>query len=532
MFKHALTRDVAYESVLLERRLQMHCAVGRAIETLYPDRLPEYYETLADHFTLGEDWPRAFHYHDLAAAKATATYANQSAVEHCRKALEIAERLGDAVRDAKRARLHVRLGAAASALSDFVTSGEAYERGARLATSPDPTARNLARSAYAFLWGHRYERAGELVDEAEAVAAEHDLPAARSLAVATRDEQELVLRGQLDSPHGDRALVLAERAEDPEALSMVYTQIGMRAEWAGDYPRAIHFARRGLEIARRARLGNLVTMPEWALGLALTCTGRYDQAIGQFRQALEHCERLGDRAVTARLLNTLGFCHAEIGCHAEAAELNRRGERLGAEMVELGLVAGAPELFANGAANLAGNHIALGELDEALEHLEPLRLHLEKDDDPWMRWRYAMHVADAMARWHLARGEPERALELATDECAAARHHGTRKLEARALELMGRTLLHLDRRDDARREVAAAAALAGEIGYPPVRWRALSLSAELARRAGDRGRADREAREARVLVEDLARGLSDRTLQMRFGSLGEALAVDPLGAYR
>jgi hypothetical protein len=35
-----------------------------------------------------------------------------------------------------------------------------------------------------------------------------------------------------------------------------------------------------------------------------------------------------------------------------------------------------------------------------------------------------------------------------------------------------------------------------------------------------------------VLVEDLARGLSDRTLQMRFGSLGEALAVDPLGAYR
>ena len=73
---------------------------------------------------------------------------------------------------------------------------------------------------------------------------------------------------------------------------------------------------------------------------------------------------------------------------------------------------------------------------------------------------------------------------------------------------------------------------AASIGYPPVIWRGLSLSAELARRAGDRSRADRDAARARRLVEDLAQHISDPELRRGFGSLGERLDVDWAGAYR
>ncbi len=50
MFKHALTHDVAYSTLLLERRKDLHRIVAAAIEELYAERLPEHYETLAHHY--------------------------------------------------------------------------------------------------------------------------------------------------------------------------------------------------------------------------------------------------------------------------------------------------------------------------------------------------------------------------------------------------------------------------------------------------------------------------------------------------
>ncbi|MFV1979485.1 MAG: AAA family ATPase, partial [Myxococcota bacterium] len=64
MFKHALTHDVAYESMLVQRRKTLHRVVGTAIEELYPDRIQEHYEALAHHFSESEDWERAFQYHE------------------------------------------------------------------------------------------------------------------------------------------------------------------------------------------------------------------------------------------------------------------------------------------------------------------------------------------------------------------------------------------------------------------------------------------------------------------------------------
>jgi predicted ATPase len=84
MFKHALTHDVAYDSVLVQRRRALHRIVGSAIEELYRDRLAEHYEALAHHFKQAEDWERALHYHELASEKSAAAYANHAAAEHCR----------------------------------------------------------------------------------------------------------------------------------------------------------------------------------------------------------------------------------------------------------------------------------------------------------------------------------------------------------------------------------------------------------------------------------------------------------------
>ncbi len=59
MFKHALTQDVAYGSLLTPRRRELHRRIGEAIEELYADRLAEHYAVLGYHFAQAEDWRRA-----------------------------------------------------------------------------------------------------------------------------------------------------------------------------------------------------------------------------------------------------------------------------------------------------------------------------------------------------------------------------------------------------------------------------------------------------------------------------------------
>src|SRR5205085_1506483 len=62
VFKHAVIQDVAYKSLLRDRRRALHESVAFALEELYPDRLAEHYEELAHHFSEGEEWAKAFEY--------------------------------------------------------------------------------------------------------------------------------------------------------------------------------------------------------------------------------------------------------------------------------------------------------------------------------------------------------------------------------------------------------------------------------------------------------------------------------------
>jgi tetratricopeptide (TPR) repeat protein len=269
----------------------------------------------------------------------------------------------------------------------------------------------------------------------------------------------------------------------------------------------------------------------WFLGKANCCLGRYGQALAQFQGGIDLADRIGDRAWTTRLLNTLGWCFAEFGCHERATEFNQRSTILAGRMVELDLVPGAPELHGNAAINLTCNRIALGDLDGALEQIEPVQNHAESETDPWMRWRYELHLCDALARLQLASGEPEAALVLLSRELEGARRHGAKKIEARALELQGRALATLDRRRDARVALQGALEIGQRIGYPPVLWRSHSMLAELARRDGESQVAAQHAAQTKQLIEGLAASLPEAALQRAFRGLGERLLTDALGSY-
>ena len=88
IFKHALTRDVVYESILTKKKKNLHEIIGNAVEELYADRIEEQYELLAHHYGLAESWEKAVHFGRLAAEKAHKLSQFQQAVTLYEQAAE------------------------------------------------------------------------------------------------------------------------------------------------------------------------------------------------------------------------------------------------------------------------------------------------------------------------------------------------------------------------------------------------------------------------------------------------------------
>jgi class 3 adenylate cyclase/predicted ATPase len=94
-FKHALTHEVAYGSVLQERRRVLHAQIVEAIERLYPDRLAEQVELLAHHASRGELREKAVEYLRQAGGKSSARSAYKEAASYFKQALQALKHLSE-----------------------------------------------------------------------------------------------------------------------------------------------------------------------------------------------------------------------------------------------------------------------------------------------------------------------------------------------------------------------------------------------------------------------------------------------------
>ena len=88
-FKHAITQQVTYQTLLIKRRTLLHRLVGETIEALYPKRLEEQFEILAYHYSKSSDLEKAIHYLDLAGDKAARNYSIIDARTFYKEALEL-----------------------------------------------------------------------------------------------------------------------------------------------------------------------------------------------------------------------------------------------------------------------------------------------------------------------------------------------------------------------------------------------------------------------------------------------------------
>ncbi len=146
IFKHALVQEAAYESLLLQRRRELHRQVGECIEALFPDRLDEFYGLLSYHYTRAEEWAKAQEYLLKAGDQAGKIAADAEALAHYRQALAAYERaFGDRWDPFERAVLERKMGEALFRRGEHEQGRESFLRALSLLGSPYPTSRGKIR---------------------------------------------------------------------------------------------------------------------------------------------------------------------------------------------------------------------------------------------------------------------------------------------------------------------------------------------------------------------------------------------------
>jgi class 3 adenylate cyclase/tetratricopeptide (TPR) repeat protein len=363
-FRNALTRDVAYASLLREHRRALHARIVEAIEILYGERLSSWIEPLAHHASRGEVWPKAAIYNRQAASRAAAHAANVEAVRAYQAALHALGHLPQSRETSERAvdlRLDLRppllqlgrldevLGVSLEAeriareLGDEVRLARVYtylvnhhylkgetqtaiEYGERCLEVGRATGDRALEGHARQYMGQSHHLRGDYAT-AERVLRENlagldlDRGGTPYLASCGWLSWSLAERGEFEAAEACLDSAIRAAADSPHAYSqaIAWTFAGLVAIRSGDLGRAVLPLARSLELSQRKHLTLWQPIPSSLLGLALVRMGHLPAGLRLLEAGVARSRELGIRAYLAAWLLNLAEGYLASGQHARAA---------------------------------------------------------------------------------------------------------------------------------------------------------------------------------------------------------------------
>jgi class 3 adenylate cyclase/tetratricopeptide (TPR) repeat protein len=446
-FKHALTHEVAYGSLLHDRRRVLHLRIAEAIEALYPDRLTEHSEPLAHHAFRAESWGKAVTYLRESGAKALARSAHRESAAHLEQALLCLQHLPQ-TRERLEQAIDIRfdLRNALLPLAQFDRIHGYLREAESLARKLDDRRRlgwlltymchylwMTGRSTEARGFGQDAEGIAETLGDFRLTVVVSFYLALASFAGGGYRQAEQLLRNAIRSLPADLSRERCGLAGFPAVMSRSY--LGLALGTVGEFDEGTALAQEGLRLAEEADHPYSVIVSGWGLGSVYTIRGHFADAARVFERARRVCQEWNHPVLLPLVGGPLGYVYTLSGRVAEGRALLR----------------------------------------EALDGMQSMR-----------RGAYhsllTLQLGEAAAR----ACEFGEALEFAEQALALARERGERGYEAQALRLLGQIDAHRNPLDvdatSARYRLALA--MADELGMKPLVARChLGLGA-LLRRAG------------------------------------------------
>jgi len=516
IFKHALIQDVAYNSLLKERRRELHRSVGHAIKDLYPDRLAEHAEELAHHFVSGEDWGEAFAYLVQSGDKAKYAYANQAALDYYQRALEAAQRVTPPVAPRQVFTIYQSRHQVFMVLARYLDAAQESKTMLERARAVGDRANegqalvDISRSYFFSFHSEFAEDARRCAEDARAIAEEIGdgrLLAASLGSLGSMDQAD----GDLEE--GDRkfheAVRISEEKGFPDAGLQSRMFLGAHANWRAEFRRAIAVSRETEKTSVEVHDGVTELMAMAFRCLSEIALGDYADGLATINAGLLKAKDRNNSFIQGRLTNSLGWLRQELGDFGSARELDR-------ESVDIGKRIKNPNVEISALINLGYDHMNLGDAGSALPLLEETTVRVEKFAFGAHRWRWSIHLRIYLAEALIAVGRPEEALIPLEQALVQARSTGCMKYVGKAHALRAQTAAIARRWREAEPDAMEAVRIAREIAYPTLIWQAADLLASIQAQRGKGDEAGAAARLTAETIEGLAARAPDLALRRSF----------------
>jgi tetratricopeptide (TPR) repeat protein len=375
-FKHALTHEVTYGSLLQERRCALHRHIVDAIEALYPDRRGEHIEQLADHAFRGAAWDRALRYLRQAGSRAEARSALREAVScferaltalerqpdsrettaqaidirldlqgvlyplagiertlhHLREAESLAEGLGDRTR---LGRVSAHLTYCFYWMGDLDGAVASGERALALATDLGDFAMQVStntRLGQVYFAAGQFGRAADLFRwtiaqlEGDLSQKRFGLPLLASGICRDRLGWCLAARGEFAEARAtvEQGIRLSEAANHSYTLGNLYCSAGWIAMLRGDFQGALAWLERGRDLSRSESIPLLAGLAGWRLGEACALGGRIADGVALLEEAADQLATMGHTGYYPRAFTALAAAYRLAGRPADARQMAER----------------------------------------------------------------------------------------------------------------------------------------------------------------------------------------------------------------
>jgi serine/threonine protein kinase/class 3 adenylate cyclase/tetratricopeptide (TPR) repeat protein len=399
IFKHALLRDVTYESVLKRERREYHRRAAEWLAWQSGGRAGECAGLVAEHYERAQEFEPAAEWYGRAGRQARETYAPETAINYYRKALDFLARSPapsdeseSLARRALRAEWCEGLGEALRVQARYAAAIEAYHA-LRLAAEDLGHAAMQARAWNEIALAQNSQGDNRAALESARRAEQIARSAGRGVAALTELARALNLQSQASTRLGDvrAALMLADRAltfsndlgdagrrvraDSSKSLGMAYHSLG-RFEQAEEFKgQALQTYR---ELGDRRSVGNLLN----SLGETARLRGDYSAALARYQEALTIAREIGNHVGVILYLSNLGGARLGLADY-EAAESDLR------QSIELATEAGYVGLSEN-YRFLAEALLGRGRLEEARDaalHALDLGSEIENQEHIAEAWR-------------------------------------------------------------------------------------------------------------------------------------------------
>jgi class 3 adenylate cyclase/tetratricopeptide (TPR) repeat protein len=446
-FRHVLTQKVVYDTLLLQRRKELHGIIGLAIEELYSERLEEQLPVLAYHYIRSDRQEKAIEYALSAGDQAASLYANNEATTYYEQAFTMSKTLPESPK-AQQWQIDAALKLASVGITrqDIERDLKNLEQARVLAERLNDELR-LARVLYWFgrihyvLWNpqvaieHARQSlsiADQLGDETLAAPpvnlmgrvywqlsdfarASHMME--RSVEQMRRIENKveestasalagyvLAFLGKFDRAlvHADHAIQLANEIQNPFAKANAYHLRGCISDQRGEWNQAIQYYKESMRIAEKAEdLFRLYLVKSYN-GRAHTMIKNPSHGRVLLEESLALAEQIGTKFWLAWQKTALAACLFSLGELETGSHLCQEAINLGEDTNDRYVIAFAKRTFAEILSCLEPSDFH--KADQAI--LEAIRIQQEIGVKPELARSYVSYT-------HLLieKGEEEKALE-------------------------------------------------------------------------------------------------------------------------